>query len=57
MTIRSRFEKQYSFLPCSGAQGEYAGLMAIRSYLVKNGQEHRTVSEIQHQLFLKLCEV
>ena len=35
-----------SFSLCSGAQGEYAGLMAIRSYLVKNGQEHRTVSKI-----------
>lgn len=35
-----------SFQPNSGAQGEYAGLMAIRSYLISIGQGHRRVSLI-----------
>ena len=30
-----------SFQPNSGAAGEYAGLMVIRSYLAENGQGHR----------------
>lgn len=32
-----------SFQPNSGAQGEYAGLLAIRNYLAANGQGHRNV--------------
>ncbi|MET0508388.1 MAG: aminomethyl-transferring glycine dehydrogenase [Burkholderiaceae bacterium] len=32
-----------SFQPNSGAQGEYAGLLAIRQYLAANGQGHRDV--------------
>ncbi len=32
-----------SFQPNSGAQGEYAGLLAIRNYLIAQGQGHRDV--------------
>ena len=32
-----------SFQPNSGAQGEYAGLLAIRNYLGAQGQDHRDV--------------
>jgi glycine dehydrogenase len=32
-----------SFQPNSGAQGEYAGLLAIRHYLAAQGQSHRDV--------------
>jgi len=32
-----------SMQPNSGAQGEYAGLLAIRKYLIANGQEQRNV--------------
>ncbi|MDO5103012.1 MAG: aminomethyl-transferring glycine dehydrogenase [Lautropia sp.] len=32
-----------SFQPNSGAQGEYAGLQAIREYLIAQGQGHRDV--------------
>jgi len=32
-----------SMQPNSGAQGEYAGLLAIRKYLDANGQQHRDV--------------
>ena len=32
-----------SFQPNSGAQGEYAGLLAIRAYHQSRGQDHRTV--------------
>ena len=32
-----------SFQPNSGAQGEYAGLLAIRNYLAARGQAHRDV--------------
>ncbi|MFB7867992.1 aminomethyl-transferring glycine dehydrogenase [Streptomyces sp. NPDC056069] len=32
-----------SLQPNSGAQGEYAGLLAIRKYLVTNGQSHRDI--------------
>ena len=32
-----------SFQPNSGAQGEYAGLLAIRNYLAAQGQGHRDV--------------
>ncbi|HZZ74273.1 MAG TPA: aminomethyl-transferring glycine dehydrogenase, partial [Puia sp.] len=32
-----------SLQPNSGAQGEYAGLLAIRSYHAANGQQHRQV--------------
>jgi len=32
-----------SFQPNSGAQGEYAGLLAIRNWLAANGQGHRDV--------------
>lgn len=32
-----------SFQPNSGAQGEYAGLLAIRNYLAAQGQAHRDV--------------
>ncbi|HVK85766.1 MAG TPA: aminomethyl-transferring glycine dehydrogenase [Kofleriaceae bacterium] len=32
-----------SLQPNSGAQGEYAGLLAIRAYFQANGQGHRTV--------------
>ncbi|GDY14169.1 glycine dehydrogenase [Planctomycetota bacterium] len=32
-----------SLQPNSGAQGEYAGLLAIRSYLKASGQSHRSV--------------
>lgn len=35
-----------SLQPNSGAQGEYAGLMAIRAYHVANGDTHRNVSLI-----------
>ncbi len=35
-----------SFQPNSGAQGEYAGLMVIRSYHKSRGQEHRNVALI-----------
>ncbi len=35
-----------SFQPNSGAQGEYAGLMVIRSYLNDNGQPHRNIALI-----------
>lgn len=35
-----------SLQPNSGAQGEYAGLMAIRAYHEANGNQHRTVSLI-----------
>lgn len=31
------------FFYFSGAQGEYAGLMAIRQYLKDRGEEHRNV--------------
>jgi glycine dehydrogenase len=34
---------QVSFQPNSGAQGEYAGLHAIRHYLIAQGQGHRDV--------------
>lgn len=29
--------------PCSGAQGEYAGLRAIKSYLEAKGEGHRNI--------------
>jgi glycine dehydrogenase len=32
-----------SLQPNSGAQGEYAGLMAIRGYLIAKGQGHRNI--------------
>ncbi|MCX6306021.1 MAG: aminomethyl-transferring glycine dehydrogenase [Bacteroidetes bacterium] len=32
-----------SFMPNSGAAGEYAGLMVIRQYHISQGQEHRNV--------------
>ena len=32
-----------SMQPNSGAQGEFAGLMAIRNYHLANGDEHRTI--------------
>ena len=32
-----------SFQPNSGAQGEYAGLLAIRAYHQSRGQDHRTI--------------
>jgi glycine dehydrogenase len=32
-----------SFQPNSGAQGEYAGLLAIRAYHRSRGEAHRTV--------------
>lgn len=32
-----------SFQPNSGAQGEYAGLTAIKAYLIGKGEHHRTV--------------
>ncbi|MEP0367830.1 MAG: aminomethyl-transferring glycine dehydrogenase [Cyclobacteriaceae bacterium] len=35
-----------SFQPNSGAQGEYAGLLAIKSYHESNGQTNRTVALI-----------
>jgi glycine dehydrogenase len=35
-----------SFQPNSGAQGEYAGLMAIRAYHESRGEQHRTVALI-----------
>ncbi len=35
-----------SFQPNSGAQGEYAGLLAIKSFHEKNGQNHRNVALI-----------
>lgn len=35
--------KAVSFQPNSGAQGEYAGLMVIREYLINKGEEHRNV--------------
>lgn len=35
-----------SFQPNSGAQGEYAGLLAIKSFHEKNGQYHRNVALI-----------
>lgn len=31
-------------LSCSGAQGEYAGLAAIKAYLNSKGESSRTVS-------------
>lgn len=33
---------------CSGAQGEYAGLAAIKAYLNAKGERHRTVSVNVH---------
>ena len=33
----------FSFQPNSGAQGEYAGLLAIRAYHASRGESHRTV--------------
>ncbi len=35
-----------SLQPNSGAQGEYAGLMAIRGYHLKNGDKHRNIALI-----------
>ncbi len=35
-----------SLQPNSGAQGEYAGLLAIRAYHLANGEEHRNISLI-----------
>lgn len=35
-----------SFQPNSGAQGEYAGLRVIKSYLDAQGENHRNVSSI-----------
>ncbi|MFW5658564.1 MAG: aminomethyl-transferring glycine dehydrogenase, partial [Bacteroidota bacterium] len=35
-----------SFMPNSGAQGEYAGLMVIREYLRQKGEGHRNVALI-----------
>ena len=35
----------YMFAICSGAQGEYAGLRAIKAYLESIGEHHRRVSE------------
>lgn len=35
-----------SFMPNSGAQGEYAGLLTIRSYLKAKGQGHRNIALI-----------
>jgi glycine dehydrogenase len=35
-----------SLQPNSGAQGEYAGLMAIKQYLKETGQEHRNICVI-----------
>ncbi len=35
-----------SFQPNSGAAGEYAGLMIIRKYHIKNGEAHRNVALI-----------
>ena len=32
-----------TFVACSGAQGEYAGLRTIMAYLAANGESHRTV--------------
>ncbi|NWQ71983.1 GCSP dehydrogenase, partial [Neopipo cinnamomea] len=37
-----------SFQPNSGAQGEYAGLAAIKAYLNAKGERHRTVSVNTH---------
>lgn len=36
----------FSFQPNSGAQGEYAGLMAIRAFHLANGDSHRNVALI-----------
>ena len=33
----------FSMQPNSGAQGEYAGLLTIRTYHIANGDTHRTV--------------
>lgn len=38
---------------CSGAQGEYAGLAAIKAYLNSKGESHRTVSRKRKDLFTK----
>lgn len=35
-----------SLQPNSGAQGEYAGLLAIRNYLIANKQQHRNIALI-----------
>ena len=35
-----------SFMPNSGAQGEYAGLMVIREYLRHKGEGHRNIALI-----------
>ena len=37
---------KFSFQPNSGSQGEFAGLLAIRSYLESIGQGHRNVAVI-----------
>lgn len=37
------FSRSYFFFTCSGAQGEYAGLRAIMSYLDARGDGHRNV--------------
>jgi hypothetical protein len=34
----------FSFQPNSGAQGEYAGLRTIKTYLKSKGEDHRNVS-------------
>ena len=33
-----------SFQPNSGAQGEYAGILAIKNYFVKNNESHRNIA-------------
>lgn len=38
----------FSLQPNSGANGEYAGLLAIRNYLIHKGQEQRNVSSEFH---------
>ena len=38
-----------SFQPNSGAQGEYAGLLAIRAYQHDIGQGHRNICLVSYQ--------
>lgn len=43
-----------SLAPNSGAQGEYAGLKAIRGYLDRKGEHKRTVSDYGSYIYFEL---
>lgn len=44
--IQYGFYNTTALCSCSGAQGEYTGLAAIRAYLSAKGERHRSVSVI-----------